>query len=333
MKAKSLSASMIVFFIAFLLATSMLSSGQSSARSLVGGETSNKTLSYNATMVWDGLTRYYYVHVPTGLPSNPPLLVMLHATSLNPANEPPISNSYEWLPLSNQYKFILVVPASTYNSQSGQWNWNAYYLNEAFTPAEVGTCTVPPATACPDDAGFLRNLIVTLTEQYNIDPNQVFVAGMSSGAMMAERVGVEISDLVAAIIPASGQIVGQSSLPITLPGPPVAPVSVQEWQGTNDHVLPPCNNGTTLYSGYTFYMATVDQTFNYWTAQNACTVFQNNEPLCEKGKANPSTTGNDATGCTNNVEVQFIWEEKLGHGWDPANNEARWQFFASHPKQ
>jgi poly(3-hydroxybutyrate) depolymerase len=156
---------------------------------------------------------------------------------------------------------------------------------------------------------------------------------MSSGAMMAERVGVEISDLVAAIIPASGQIVGQSSLPITLPGPPVAPVSVQEWQGTNDGVLPPCNNGKTLYSGYTFYMATVDQTFNYWTAQNACTVFQNNEPLCENGKANPSTTGNDATGCTNNVEVQFIWEEKLGHGWDPANNGARWQFFASHPKQ
>ena len=150
---------------------------------------------------------------------------------------------------------------------------------------------------------------------------------------MAERVGTELSDLVAAIVPASGQIVGQSTLPISLPGTPVAPVSVQEWQGTKDRVLPPCNNGTTEYSGYTYYMATVDQTFNYWTAQNSCTVFQNSEPLCLNGAANPNTTGNDATGCTNNVEVQFIWEENIGHAWEPENNATRWQFFATHPKQ
>jgi poly(3-hydroxybutyrate) depolymerase len=317
---------MIVCFATFLLATSTFSSGQSLAKPS-GGK------NYNETMVWDGVTRYYYVYVPPSLLANPPLLVMLHATSFNPVNNPPRKINYGWKTFADTYGFVLLQPASTYNANSGQWNWNAYYLTEAFTAEEVGTCTAPPATACPDDAGFLRQLIVNLTAQYNVNPNQVFVAGMSSGAMMAERVGVEISDLVAAIIPASGQIVGQSSLPITLPGPPVAPVSVQEWQGTKDRVLPPCNNGTTEYSGYTFYMATVDQTFNYWTAQNSCTVFQNNEPLCLNGVANPNTTGNDATGCTNNVEVQFIWEENIGHAWEPENNGTRWQFFASHPKQ
>jgi len=319
-KAKNLSALMIVCCTAFLLATSTLASA-------TGGK------NYNETMVWDGVTRYYYVYVPSSLLANPPLLVMLHATSFNPVNNPPRKINYGWKTFADTYGFVLVQPASTYNANSGQWNWNAYYLSEAFTAEEVGTCTSPPATACPDDAGFLRQLILNLTAQYNVNPNQVFVAGMSSGAMMAERVGVEISDLVAAIIPASGQIVGQSSLPITLPGPPVAPVSVQEWQGTKDHVLPPCNNGTTEYSGYTYYMATVDQTFNYWTAQNSCTVFQNSEPLCLNGAANPNTTGNDATGCTNNVEVQFIWEENIGHAWEPENNQTRWQFFATHPKQ
>jgi poly(3-hydroxybutyrate) depolymerase len=323
-KAKSLSVLTIVCFTAFLLAAPFLSA-QIHPQPLTGKY-------YNGTMVWDGITRYYRVYVPSGLPANPALLVMLHATNLNPGTSPPTRVNYGWQTFADTYKFVLVQPASTYNSKSGQWNWNAYYLSEAFTAAEVGTCTVPPATGCPDDAGFLRNLIVTLTAQYSVNPKQVFVAGMSSGAMMAERVGVELSDLVAAIIPASGQIVGQSALPITLPEPPVEPVSVQEWQGTKDRVLPPCNNGTTLYSGYTFYMATVDQTFNYWTAQNACTAFQNNEPLCQNGVANPGTTGNDATGCRNNVEVQFIWEEKLAHTWAPQNNAARWQFFASHPK-
>jgi poly(3-hydroxybutyrate) depolymerase len=138
---------------------------------------------------------------------------------------------------------------------------------------------VPPATACPDDAGFLRQLIVNLTAQYNVNPNQVYVAGFSSGAQMAHRVGVEISDLVAAVVIGSGTIVGQPTPPpINLPGPAVAPVSIQEWHGTEDTEIPPCNNGITKYSGDKFYLATVDQSFNYWTAQNSCTTFQNNTP-------------------------------------------------------
>lgn len=318
MKARNLSILTIVFVAAFPFATSTFASAGKN---------------YNETMVWDNITRYYYVYVPAGLPANPPLLVMLHATSVNAATSPPSTINYGWKTLANTYKFVLVQPASTYDPQSGQWNWNAYYLDPAFAPGEAGTCSEPPATGCPDDAGFLRQLIVNLTAQYNIDPNQVFVTGMSSGAMMAERVGVEISDLVAAVIPVSGQIVGQPTLPITLPGTPVAPVSVQEWHGTKDRVLQPCNHGSTLYSGYEVLMATVDETFNYWVAQNACTQLQTTQPLCEDDKPNPNVQGNDATGCTNNVEVQFIWEDNLGHTWEPENNEARWQFFVSHPKQ
>lgn len=309
MKGKNLSALTIVFVAAFLLATSAFSSGQSPHGK-----------NYNETMVWDDITRYYHVYVPAGLPANPPLLMMLHPTSKNLGTSPPTRGNYGWQSLADTHKFVLVQPASTYNPKSGQWNWNAYYLDPAFPS--------PP----PDDSGFLRQLITNLMTQYNVDPKQVFVAGMSSGAMMAERVGVEISDLVAAIIPVSGQIVGQPTLPITLPGPPVAPVSVQEWHGTVDRVLKPCDNGATSYSGYVVLMATVDDTFNYWVSQNACTQLETSQPLCVNEKPNPSVPGNDATGCTNNVEVQFIWEQKVGHTWVQADNPARWQFFASHPK-
>lgn len=309
----------IILFMAFLLGSPTLSSA--------------KKYWNSETMVWDGVTRYYRVYVPATLPANPAMLIMLHATSLNAADNPPTKINYGWQSFAETYQFILVQPASTYDSQSGQWNWNAYYLDPAFAPGEAGTCTEPPATGCPDDAGFLRQLIVNLTAQYNIDPTQVFVAGMSSGAMMAERVGVEISDLVAAIIPASGQIAGYPTIPIPNPNPPVAPVSVQEWQGTGDTVLPPCNNGATQYSGYEVLMATVDQTFNYWVAQNGCTQLQTTQTLCLNEKPNPNVTGNDATGCTDDVEVQFIWEEKVGHSWEPKNDATRWAFFQSHPKQ
>ncbi len=276
----------------------------------------------DSTMVWNNITRYYEVYVPTSLPANPPMLLMLHGTQTqNPPNpQTIISLNWGWQSLASQYGFILVKPASTYNSKSHQWNWDAYTMDEAFQQP-------------PDDSGFLRQLITNLTAQYSVNPNQVYVAGFSSGAQMTQRVAVEISDLVAAVVIGSGTIVGQPSLPpITLPGAPVAPISIQEWHGTEDTEIPPCNNGWTGYSGYKFYLATVDQSFNYWTQQNACTQFANNAPLCSGGSANASTTGNLATSCANNTQVQFIWEEGAGHAFETGQNRTRWQFLSSHPK-
>ncbi len=287
----------------------------------------------NATMVFDNIIRYYQLFVPTALPANPPMLLMLHGTSYGAPPYTPSTTNWGWQSVADQYGFILVQPASTYDPNTNQWNWNAYVMDAAFAPGEAGTCTEPPASGCPDDAGFLRQLILNLTTQYNVNPNMVYVTGFSSGAQMTERVGVEISDLVAAIAPTSGQLVGQKVPPPTLPGNEVAPVAVQEWHGTADTGLPPCDYGTTVYSGVKFTLDTVDDTFNYWVNQNACTVLETSTPLCTDGEATPGSTGNDATSCAaSNVEVQFIWEQGIGHAWRSQNNSTRWLFLSAHSK-
>ena len=308
---------------------------QSSAASVTTGAAGTGT-TIPATMIWDGVTRYYQVYVPAVLPPNPPMLLMLHGTHFEvpPAN--PSTLSWGWQTVADQYQFIEVQPASTYNASEGQWNWNAYFMDAAFTSSEGGTCTSPPATSCPDDAGFLRQLILNLTAQYDVNPNMIFVTGMSSGAQMAERVGVEISDLVAAIAPTSGQLEGQQSVPppVMVPGSALAPISVQEWHGTADTELPPCNYGPTGYSGVTYYLDTVDDTFNYWVGQNQCSNLQTTQTLCTDDSATPGLAGNIATGCTgNNIEVQFIWEQGVGHTWEESDNNSRWLFLSSHPKQ
>ena len=277
----------------------------------------------NKTMVWDGVTRYYQVFVPTVLPANPALLLMLHGTAFQvpPAN--PSTESWGWQTLADQYQFIEVQPASTYNSKTGQWNWNSYFMNAAFQTV-------------PDDVGFLRQLIINLTAQYNINPKTVFVTGMSSGAQMTERVGVEISDLIAAIAPASGQMEGQQAAPppVDAPGPAVAPISVQEWHGTTDTELPPCNYGKTVYSAVTYYLDTVDDTFNYWVQQNSCSQLQTTQTLCTDDQPTAGLSGNIATSCVNSsIEVQFIWESGVGHSYVSKNNAARWQFLSAHAKQ
>jgi poly(3-hydroxybutyrate) depolymerase len=119
-----------------------------------------------------------------------------------------------------------------------------------------------------------------------------------------------------------------------VPGSALAPISVQEWHGTADTELPPCNNGPTAYSGVTYYLDTVDDTFNYWVSQNQCSNLQTTQTLCTDGSATSGLSGNIATGCTgNNIEVQFIWEEGIGHTWEESDNNSRWLFLSSHPKQ
>jgi poly(3-hydroxybutyrate) depolymerase len=292
----------------------------------------------NGTLYWNGLTRYYQLYLPPKLPANPPMLLMLHGTSYAVPPNNPSTENWSWQAVADTYEFILVQPASTYDKNTGQWNWNAYFMDSAF-PYDQG-CGNP---SCPDDSGFLRRLIGKLSTKYQVNPKAIYVAGMSSGAQMAERVGVELSDLVAAISPASGQLVGQQDPPPGLPGNALAPISVLEWHGTNDHNLWPCNYGTTKYSGVTFTLDTVDDTFNYWTSQNACTTFQTSQPLCLSGEPNnandaptpgmPGYTGNIASGCTSKVEVQFVWEPDTAHSWVQKNNTARWLFFAAHPKR
>jgi poly(hydroxyalkanoate) depolymerase family esterase len=289
----------------------------------------------DTTMSWDGVTRYYQLFVPTVLPANPPMLLMLHGTTFDTPPDNPSTQDWGWQSYADEYGFVLVQPASTYNPNTGQWNWNDYFMDAAFAAGEGGTCTSPPATACPDDAGFLRQLIVNLTSKYHVNPQEVFVTGFSSGAQMTERVGVEISDLVAAIAPTSGEMEGQQAAPppVLAPGNEAAPVSVQEWQGTEDTELPPCNYGTTVYSGVTYYLDTVDDTFNYWVKQNQCTALQTSQTLCTDGEATPGLSGNIASSCVDsNIEVQFIWEEGLGHSWAAKNNSTRWQFLSAHPK-
>ncbi|MGB8977150.1 MAG: hypothetical protein WCC32_05650, partial [Terriglobales bacterium] len=122
------------------------------------------------------------------------------------------------------------------------------------------------------------------------------------------------------------------------------PISVQEWHGTLDENLPPCNYGTTKYNGVTFTLDTVDDTFNYWTATpNACTTFATTQPLCVNGAPNnlndapmlgiAGLTGNDATACADNAEVQFIWEPNIEHSWQQEYDSERWAFFQAHPCQ
>ena len=335
---------------------------QSSTSSPVSDTAGSGTYT-DSTMTWDGITRYYEVFVPGGLPANPPMVLMLHGTRYTDSEDDykqVIGCNWGWSAVALEYGFILVQPASTYDPRSTQWNWNAYCMDGtalcAPYGAKGGAFGYIPADECgledkecPDDIGFLGALIQNLTTEYDANPNQVYVTGFSSGAQMTERVGLELSNLVAAIAVVAGPIYnaqGTVSPPLPLPPVPASfqPISVQVWEGTKDENLWPCGYGLTNYSGVNFTVDSGDDTFNFWTesAANSCTTFQTTATLCADNAPNNANdaptpgisgdTGNIATGCRRDVEVQFIWEPGVAHSAQGQTNVDRWLFFAAHPK-
>jgi polyhydroxybutyrate depolymerase len=200
------------------------------------------------------------------------------------------------------YGFLLVVPISSWRAP-GLFTWDSYHLDVNFpTP--------------PDDSGFIRNLIQTLSPQYNIDPKRVFVMGMSAGGEMAHRIGIDLSDVVAAIAVVSGDVWNAT------PNPPLPnaafPVPVLEFHGDLDTTSIP-------YCGSSKH-ASVDQDVSYWLAQDGMPL--NTTPLCTNGSPTPNLYSLDFK--NGNVEVEFLREIQTAHVYRTAVDDAIWAFFAAH---
>lgn len=271
------------------------------------------------TTTWNGIRRYYAVYTPKKLAVTPALVLFLNSTSQNGPTDPPYYNMAPWESLSTQYGFVMVWPISSYNPADKQWYWDCYETDTTFTIA-------------PDDSGFLRWLITSLQSEYKVKPGSTFVTGMSSGGFMAHRVGTDLSDIVGAIAPASGMIdihpIGQNYLP----PPPVDPVSVFELHGDDDPIVPYCGGTGWFWGGLHDSLPSVDDSVNFWISTNACTKRSTAQSLCTNGQATSGVNGQDATSCSDGVEVVFQREVGLGHVW-PKGIEAKiWAFFQHHTR-
>ncbi len=121
-------------------------------------------------------------------------------------------------------------------------------------PPECGTCGECGWASCNDDTGFLRSLVTTVRDEYSIDYQRVFVAGFSNGAMMAQRVACEASELFAGAFLAHGRV--EPGFECT----PTRPLPLLQVYGGNDRVVP--GDGAASSTGY-FY-STPQRVADHW---------------------------------------------------------------------
>jgi len=217
-------------------------------------------------------------------------------------------------------------PDGLVQPSTGQPDW-AYFFND-FT----------------DDVSFFRQLVSAVQTSVRPDPKKIYVTGFSAGAFMSHRLGVELSNVIAAVAAVEGAISSNGN-PQSVPDAGGA-VSVLMIHGDADT--------TVLYCGSSAD-ASQEESFNYWTGMSAnrCSTVTPPSTLCDAHGNITAVVEKDANNCSSNTEVKFY--KLLGgtHVWNsgPMNvagvapfnpnfdsttgtttRDIVWRFLAAHPK-
>jgi polyhydroxybutyrate depolymerase len=213
-----------------------------------------------------------------------PLIVLLHPLGGSPTT---IIKTSRMDVLAAQERVIVAVP----HSIRGMWD-TLVPAGQPITPSR--------------DIAYLDGLIDWLLGHTRADPQRVFVAGFSMGAVLADRVACQLADKVAAVAIDSGT-------PWSDECSPAQPVSVLILHGSDDGEFP--------ISGATRLAAE-------WRELDGCSA---DPTASDVGSTGTATT---VVGCQNGTAVELVRVEGAGHLWftDPDATELAWQFFAAHPR-
>lgn len=294
-------------------------------------------------------SRDYFVYIPASLPANAPLVVYLHG-----CNQTAIDAAVgtRWNELADQRGFVVVYPqqknpndeedpADQVQGHLGDgngancWNW--------FRPDHI----MRDAGEAGAIAGITREVMERT--DIDIDPNRVYVTGISAGGIMASTMGATYPDVYAAVAviagcgyPACGDPSGTSAfqamgefarrLPVILfhgTADGIAPFAmgedaVRQWLGTNDWIdndLPdqtvPPMPAQTLHFGF-------DPTLVSGLGSEGDTCIRNENSPCIGGvlglQSYPFTIERyaDARGCP---LIDFWIIHGLGHNYPGGNPE------------
>ena len=155
----------------------------------------------------NGLARNFLVHIPSGYNGSEalPLVLVFHGAGGDAERAAGITG---WNTKADLEKFFVAypngLPPNIERPPSFLRNpqrWNA--------GSKRGATSDPGA----DDVGFSSTIIDTVGKNYNLDSTRVYATGFSNGAAMCWRLGVELSNRIAAIGPVAGYLAIQDPHP------------------------------------------------------------------------------------------------------------------------
>ena len=243
------------------------------------------------TLSHGGRTRSYAVHdFSAGQPA--PVVIVLHGGGGNADNAIRMT---QFDRVARRAGAIVVYPNGTAaRARANLLTWNA------------GHCCASAMQTAVDDVGFIGAIVDALVVSGEADAGRVYVTGMSNGAMMAHRLGRELSGKIAAIAPVVGAIFGDEP-------PPAGPVPAFIIVGATDDVVPP-GGGPLQVRALLGVRRAADRDVapaaaqaEYWARHNGCTA-----PARTEDALSVSVVWTD---CESGAPVVFHSVKNNGHAW------------------
>ncbi len=293
-------------------------------------------MAQRASFMHDGLDRTYSVYVP---PANKqyaqlPLVIVLHGKGGN--GESMILLTHKGFSrLADKDRFLVVYPDGI------EKNWNDGRMDEESNDRAHRENI--------DDVGFISALIDSMINDYNADPDRIYITGISNGAIMSYRLACELSHKIAAIAPVDGNI-PQLLFPSCYPA---IPVSVLAINNVNDPLVP--YEGGNIYSSIRRTnlgkVMSVDESVKFWVNRNNCPAVPVITELPDLDpKDGTRVTRKEYINSIEGTEVILYSVDGGGHTWpggfqylpafiigktsrDFDASEVIWSFFRKHSRQ
>jgi polyhydroxybutyrate depolymerase len=231
----------------------------------------------------DGRTRTYHTHRPQAGNDPVPLVVVLHGAG---GSGKQAAKTYGWIPLADDENFVVAFPDGYKRA------WHA-----------SDRCCGAPVLEGVDDVAFIRALVTDVGKRLPIDPDRVFVAGISNGGILAYRLACETT-LFAAVGAVSTTMIGDCASP--------APVSLLHIHGTKDETIPydggpgRRDNGGTGRLPVHIDGPAIPDLVARWRAIDRCS-----EPEVLTAGAVTTTTAD----CADGRVVELVTIADAGHQW------------------
>lgn len=282
----------------------------------------------------DGRSYSYRLHIPADRPSPAaPLLISLHAGASNAQLQDEVT---ELPSKSDEAGFVLLTANGYTDGNTPLYAWNA------------GACCNPATADNVDQVKVLRAMLSDASSVVAIDPKRVFAAGYSNGGMMAYRLACEMSDRIAAVAIAAGEMMDKN-LALGLErtvfecNPPRA-VPIFHMHGLAD-TCALFEGGVGTGAQPRPPRSAVNDNIAFWQAHNQCTTGPTQ--TYQRGSASCETY----SGCRADADVTLCTISNGGHIWpgspfygeelktacgglqttDLIANDQIWAFFKAHP--